>query len=181
MNVRRGHFLKSDIAEFDAPFFSITPAEAACMDPQQRLLLETTYRALENGKFLVPAVSKKLSSSLAGIPMEKIIKSKTSVTIGSFNNDYKVLMEKDSQTPTKYFATGAEPGMLANRLSWSFDLSGPSMQIDSACSSSLNALHIACQGLRNHDADMVCSSYNNREPLADLPGARWRLQSVHQS
>jgi acyl transferase domain-containing protein len=48
--VTKAHFLKDDIAAFDAPFFSITPAEAACMDPQQRWLLETAYRALENGK-----------------------------------------------------------------------------------------------------------------------------------
>ena len=50
MNVRAAHFLREDITAFDAPFFSITPAEAACMDPQQRGLLETVYRALENGE-----------------------------------------------------------------------------------------------------------------------------------
>lgn len=50
MNVRAAHFIREDIAAFDAPFFSITPPEAACMDPQQRGLLETTYRALENGE-----------------------------------------------------------------------------------------------------------------------------------
>lgn len=50
MNVRAAHFLREDITAFDAPFFSITPPEAACMDPQQRGLLETVYRALENGK-----------------------------------------------------------------------------------------------------------------------------------
>lgn len=49
MNGRGGHFLKEDIAAFDAPFFSMPPAEAACMDPQQRSLLESTYHALENG------------------------------------------------------------------------------------------------------------------------------------
>ena len=48
--MRGAHFLEEDIAVFDAPFFSITPAEAASMDPQQRGLLETTYRALENGE-----------------------------------------------------------------------------------------------------------------------------------
>ena len=50
MNVRAAHFLREDITAFDAPFFSITPPEAACMDPQQRGLLETVYRALENGE-----------------------------------------------------------------------------------------------------------------------------------
>ena len=50
MNIRGAHFLKDDIAVFDAPFFSINPAEAASMDPQQRGLLETAYRAFENGR-----------------------------------------------------------------------------------------------------------------------------------
>ena len=53
MNVKKAHFLQEDISKFDAPFFSITPAEAACMDPQQRGLLETVYRALENGESLL--------------------------------------------------------------------------------------------------------------------------------
>jgi acyl transferase domain-containing protein len=48
--MRGGHFVKGDLGAFDAPFFSITPAEAAAMDPQQRTLLEVAYRALENGK-----------------------------------------------------------------------------------------------------------------------------------
>ena len=113
---------------------------------------------------LGPAVLKILSNGLAGIPIEKVAGSKTSVTIGSFNNDYKLLMEKDSQIPTKYFATGVEAGMLANRLSWFFDLSGPSIQIDTACSSSLNALHVACEGLRNYDADMVCTLFDHGSP-----------------
>lgn len=49
MNVRGGHFIKEDIAAFDAPFFQMTPVEASSMDPMQRWLLETTYEALENG------------------------------------------------------------------------------------------------------------------------------------
>jgi acyl transferase domain-containing protein len=51
MKVQAGHFLKEDVAGFDAPFFSIPPQEAECMDPQQRLLLETSYHALENGRY----------------------------------------------------------------------------------------------------------------------------------
>ncbi|KAK0513792.1 hypothetical protein JMJ35_003514 [Cladonia borealis] len=138
MNVQKAHFLKEDLASFDAPFFSTTPAEAACMDPQQRRLLETSYRALEN----------------AGMPMEKVAGSKTSVYIGSFTNDYGLLLQKDAKTETKHFATGTESGMLANRLSWFYDLKGPSMQLDTACSSSLNALHLACQSLRSGESDM---------------------------
>lgn len=55
----------------------------------------------------------------------------------------------------RYLGTGTEPGMLANRLSWFFDLTGPSMQIDTACSSSLNALHLACQSIRHGESNMV--------------------------
>lgn len=56
MKARGGHFIRDDIATFDAPFFSITPNEASCMDPMQRWLLETTYNALEDGRlhFLLP-------------------------------------------------------------------------------------------------------------------------------
>lgn len=87
--------------------------------------------------------------------MERAAGSKTSVYVGSFTNDYGLLLQKDTKTQTKYFATGNEPGMLANRLSWFYNLKGPSIQLDTACSSSLSALHLACQGLRNGDSDMV--------------------------
>ncbi|KAI4288066.1 MAG: hypothetical protein L6R35_002669, partial [Caloplaca aegaea] len=136
--VRGGHFLKQDLAAFDAPFFSITPSEAACMDPQQRLLLETTYQALEN----------------AGIPLQQCCGSQTSVYMSSFNDDYKDLVTSDPEQDARYAATGLASSMLANRISWFFDLNGPSTQLDSACSGSLTALHIACQGLRNGEASM---------------------------
>lgn len=50
INVRKAHFMEQDVSEFDAPFFSITPAEANAMDPQHRMMLECTYEALENGE-----------------------------------------------------------------------------------------------------------------------------------
>lgn len=56
MPVRGGHFVEEKIDQFDAPFFSITPAEAECMEPQQRGILETSYRALENGKIALRLV-----------------------------------------------------------------------------------------------------------------------------
>ncbi|KAL8961755.1 MAG: hypothetical protein Q9193_001735 [Seirophora villosa] len=112
INASKAHFVAEDISAFDAQFFSITPDEAACMDPQQRWLLETAYRAFEN----------------AGVSLEQAAGSKTSVHIGSFNNDYSFLLQKDLTIPKRYSATGTEAGMLANRLSWFFDLKGPSMQ-----------------------------------------------------
>ncbi|KAM0794237.1 reducing type I polyketide synthase [Usnea florida] len=137
---RGGHFLDEDISAFDAPFFSISPAEAAALDPQQRLLLETSYRALEN----------------AGIPLDKVRGSKTSVFTGSFTNDYLHINTKDTERGSNYDAVGLSSfAMLANRLSWFFNFSGPSVNLDSACSSSLTALDLACQCLRNGDAAMA--------------------------
>ncbi|TAQ90890.1 hypothetical protein B7494_g783 [Chlorociboria aeruginascens] len=133
-----GHFLKSPIDVFDAPFFSITAAEAEGLDPQQRILLETTYRALEN----------------AGIPIDKIAGSKTSVHTGCFTNDYATILSRDPENGSKYTAIGTAAAMLANRISWFFDLVGPSVNLDSACSSSMMALDQACQGLWSGDTCM---------------------------
>ncbi|KAL8704317.1 MAG: hypothetical protein Q9201_002503 [Fulgogasparrea decipioides] len=94
MNVKKAHFLQEDISKFDAPFFSITPAEAACMDPQQRGLLETVYRALEN----------------AGIPFHNVLGTKTSVYVGCFTREYEQLLGRDGEMDLKYIATGTVGG-----------------------------------------------------------------------
>lgn len=94
----------------------------------------------------------------AGLPLETIVKSKTSVYTGCFTNDYQAFIPKDPQALPKYSATGCSPSMLANRLSWFFDLTGNSVNLDSACSSSLTALHLACQDLWSGESTMV--SYN---------------------
>ncbi|MCJ1386254.1 hypothetical protein MMC17_009380 [Xylographa soralifera] len=134
-----GHFLEEPLGNFDAPFFSITPNEAAAIDPQHRLLLETAYRAFEN----------------AGISLEKASGSKTSVYTGCFADDYRLGIVKDPDLLPTYSATGVAITMLAARLSWFFNLSGPCVNLDSACSSSMMALDLACQGLRNKDSDMA--------------------------
>lgn len=157
MNARGGHFLKDDVTSFDAPFFSITPMEAECMDPQQRLLLETAYQALENGmlNYVGLKIMKGRLTFPAGIPISQALGSNTSVYVGSFVNDYVGILTKDPEFPVKYKATGTSNTMLANRLSWFFDLQGPSVTLDTACSSSLNALHLACQSLRMKESTMV--------------------------
>ncbi|EDN95526.1 hypothetical protein SS1G_11404 [Sclerotinia sclerotiorum 1980 UF-70] len=138
MNARGGHFLKEDISLFDAPFFSMPPAEAVCMDPQQRSLLECTYHALEN----------------AGMPMASIIGSRTSCYVGSFSREYEAMINRDPQMQAKYVAVGTGTAMLANRLSWFYDLRGSSISLDTACSSSLVALHLAVDNLRSGESNM---------------------------
>ncbi|MCJ1245434.1 hypothetical protein MMC30_002638 [Trapelia coarctata] len=137
-SVRGGHFLKEDLAAFDADFFSISPAEASAMDPMQRGILETTYKAFEN----------------AGIPITDVAGSQTSVYTGCFTDDYMLQIQKDPELLPKYGATGIAKCLLANRISWFYNLVGPSMNLDSACSSSGLALDIACQGLRAGDCTM---------------------------
>ncbi|KAI0460550.1 polyketide synthase [Xylaria acuta] len=137
--VRHGHFLKGSIATFDAPFFSITPKEASSMDPQQRGMLECVYRALEN----------------AGIPLEVAAGTQTGVYVGCFSSDYRSIMEKDLDQDLKYAATGNVVSMLSNRVSWFYDLRGPSLTIDTACSSSLVAMHQACNSLKLGETTMA--------------------------
>ncbi|TGJ81201.1 hypothetical protein E0Z10_g7561 [Xylaria hypoxylon] len=137
--IRHGHFLKGSIAAFDAPFFSITPKEASSMDPQQRGMLECTYRALEN----------------AGIPLETVAGTQTGVYVGCFSSDYRSIMEKDLDQDLKYAATGNVVSMLSNRISWFYDLRGPSLTIDTACSSSLVAMHQACNSLKLGETTMA--------------------------
>ena len=76
-------------------------------------------------------------------------------------DDYKMMLVKDLEDMPKYAATGVSINLLANRLSWFFNFVGPSVNLDSACSSSLMALDLACQGLRNGDSSMVSMSYGS--------------------
>ncbi|KAJ6096143.1 reducing type I polyketide synthase [Penicillium sp. IBT 16267x] len=142
---RGGYFIEEDLTLFDAPFFSITSAEAASMDVQQRQLLECVYRALEN----------------AGMPLETVNGSKTSVHTGSFADDYRLMTMRDHETMPKHAATGSSISILANRISWFYNLHGPSLQLDTACSSSLMALDLACEGLRAGNSDMALVAGSN--------------------
>ncbi|KAL8665801.1 MAG: hypothetical protein Q9202_001923 [Teloschistes flavicans] len=150
---RAAHFLEEDVRAFDAPFFSFPPSEAATLDPQQRGLMETTYHALEN----------------AGLSMESVAGTDTSVHVGCFTSDFMSMDWKDSQQIPKYSATGSSTSILANRISWFFDLRGPSMLVDTACSSAMIALDLACQGLRSGTsntalvagANLICSPEMN--------------------
>ncbi|KAJ5503703.1 Acyl transferase/acyl hydrolase/lysophospholipase [Penicillium fimorum] len=144
INVEGGHFLEEDISVFDAPFFNMTSDEAAAMDPQQRLLLEVAYEGLEN----------------AGIPLTNIMGTQTSCFVGSFSADYTDLLLRDPECVPMYQCTnaGQSRAMTANRLSYFFDLKGPSVTVDTACSGSLVALHLACQSLQTGDASTAIAA-----------------------
>lgn len=143
--VRGGHFLSEDLSHFDAPFFNITREEAASMDPQQRLVLECSYEALEN----------------AGTTMKELVGSDTSVYMGSFCRDWTDILNRDIETLPFYQATGTGQALLANRVSYFYDLKGPSVSIDTACSSSLVALHLACQSLRSGESKQAIVGGSN--------------------
>ncbi|MFJ5999385.1 SDR family NAD(P)-dependent oxidoreductase [Streptomyces sp. NPDC092370] len=138
---RWGAFL-DDIEAFDADYFGITPHEAEVMDPQQRLLLEVACEALDH----------------AGTPAHVLRDSHTGVFVGLSSLEYGHLTTADPTWLTPWTSTGAAGSIAANRLSYLFDLHGPSMTIDTACSSSLVAVHQACRSLRDGECDTALAA-----------------------
>ena len=138
---RWGSFL-SDVDAFDAEFFEISPREAAKMDPQQRLLLEVAHEALEH----------------AGIPADSLRHTQTGVFAGACVGEYGYLASTDLSQVDAWSGTGGALSIIANRVSYFFDLRGPSVTVDTACSSSLVAVHLACQSLRAGDSNLALAA-----------------------
>ncbi|MCI0598547.1 MAG: SDR family NAD(P)-dependent oxidoreductase [Beijerinckiaceae bacterium] len=126
-----------DIWGFDPAVFGISPREAEQMDPQQRLLLDLTWEALED----------------AGICPSALAGSETGVFVGGSTLDYGNLRLHDPAGADAYFATGNTLAVLSNRISYAFDLHGPSFTIDTACSSSLVALDAAVAAIETGRID----------------------------
>lgn len=97
---------------------------------------------------------------LAGIPMESLSRSSTSVYCASFSRDGETITGRDFETQSRYHATANGSSMLSNRVSHFFDLAGPSLTVDTACSSGLYALHLACQSILQGESSMslVCGA-----------------------
>lgn len=91
----------------------------------------------------------------AGLSAKDVATSRTSVFVGSSNNDHLAFANEDLEMCYKNKATGTSPSILANRISWFYDLRGTSQTIDTACSSSLVAFHQGCLSVRSKDSDMV--------------------------
>jgi len=133
-----GGFL-GDVKSFDPDFFGLGPREAQAMDPQQRLLLQVAYEAVQDAR-----------TTLAHLRNVS-----TGVFVGVSNTDYDLLQRYRPELGEIQAGTGTALSVIANRISNSFDLSGPSLGIDTACSSSLVALDAACGKLKAGDCDVA--------------------------
>ena len=140
MYTRCGGFI-DDVDQFDPQFFGISPREARSLDPQQRLLLEISYTALEN----------------AGQAPFDLRGTRTGVFVGISFDDYAQLSVRsgDLTRIDAHSSLGNTRSMAAGRLAYTFGFQGPTMQLDTTCSSSLLAVHLACQSLRSGESSLA--------------------------
>ncbi|MEU8828047.1 type I polyketide synthase [Streptomyces sp. NPDC048636] len=135
--IRRGGFVKQ-VDTFDPEFFGISPREALAMDPQQRLALELCWEALES----------------AGVLPARLQDSRTGVFVGAIADDYATLTHRGERSAiTQHTLTGLNRGLIANRVSYALGLRGPSVAVDTGQSSSLAAVHLACESLRRGETE----------------------------
>ncbi|KAK1561623.1 LOW QUALITY PROTEIN: beta-ketoacyl synthase domain-containing protein [Colletotrichum navitas] len=136
---RKAHYMTRDVMAFDAAFFNINAVEALSMTPEQRIVMEVTYEALES----------------AGLTLDDVADSRTGCYIGTGGTEYRPIIDMDTEIAPRYSAIGLAHEMPANRVSWFYNLKGPSLTLSTACSSSITAIHTACQGLILGETDMA--------------------------
>ncbi|PWQ95010.1 type I polyketide synthase [Leucothrix arctica] len=133
------------VDQFDAAFFGISPREAEQMDPQQRLLLELAWEAIEESR----------------ISIDTLKGTDCAVYMGIASNDYAHRRTDDLASLDAYTMTGNTASVASNRISYNFNLQGPSVSVDTACSSSLVAVHQACQSIWTGEASTaLCGGIN---------------------
>jgi acyl transferase domain-containing protein/surfactin synthase thioesterase subunit len=130
--------LLSDIHDFDPLFFNISPAEANEMSPSQKLMLELAWEAIENST----------------LSFNDIKGTNTSVFVGNIWTDFEHYRKTKNARVTLHSALGMSANVVANRVSFALGFTGPSLVIDTGCSASLVALHLACKALLNNESAM---------------------------
>ncbi|XXH01498.1 hypothetical protein Hte_007858 [Hypoxylon texense] len=136
-NVSGGYFLDENPEDFDPGLFKLSPVEAMWMDPQQRKLLEVVYEAIES----------------SGNTLDQIAGQMTGCFVGSFTFDFQHIAAKETDFRNPYMATGGDTGMLGSRIGYIFDFKGPCLMVNTACSSSLYALDLACKAISSGECD----------------------------
>lgn len=132
-----GGFIE-DVDKFDPLFFNISPSEAELIDPQERLFLQTAWNTIED----------------AGYTREHLVNKRTGVFVGVMYGHYQ-LIGAEGTLRENNVATNSIFSSIANRVSYYFDFQGPSIALDTMCSSSLTSLHLACQSLRNGECELA--------------------------
>lgn len=159
-----GSFL-SNVKEFDAAFFGISPREAVYIDPQHRFMMECAWEALED----------------ANIPPKGLKGSKTGIFMAQSSDDYHSLINtlERREKFDYYSGTGTSRSMLAGRLAYILGTHGPSLQVDTSCSSSLTAIHLAIQSLRAGECDLaiVGGAQMNFSPMGGILRSRTQALS----
>jgi acyl transferase domain-containing protein len=156
---RLGGFL-DQIDEFDAGYFGVAPREAERMDPQQRLLLETTAEAIAD----------------AGLTREQLSTLRTGVYVGGMSSAYWEMLA-DAGITDLYAMGGGARSFMSGRVSFAFDLRGPSVSVDSACSSGLSALHLAYQSVRSGENALAVAGGVNlvTSPAETIPFSQSKM------
>ncbi|MGV0625812.1 type I polyketide synthase [Mycolicibacter minnesotensis] len=162
MSSKWGGFI-SDVAGFDADFFGISPREAEAMDPQQRVMLEVAWEALEH----------------AGMSPETLAGIRSAVMMGVYYTEYQGISAANPDAIDGYSATGNAHAVAVGRIAYLLGLRGPAVAMDSACSSSLVTIHMACQSLRLRESDLALAGGVSLilRPETQIAMAKWGMLS----
>ena len=162
MSSKWGGFLP-DVAGFDADYFGISPREAEAMDPQQRVMLEVAWEALEH----------------AGIVPDQLAGFRAAVMMGVYYTEYQGISAANPDSIDAYSATGNAHAVAVGRIAYLLGLRGPAIAVDSACSSSLVTVHLACQSLRLRESDLALAGGVSLilRPETQIAMSKWGMLS----